>query len=105
MNDFKLKYSNSTILPNNILAEQAILNILLTNPSPSLIQEVLLNLKIESFYFEPHKLIYETISELSEKNLSINLANVLNNLQDKSLLKKIGGVERLFLILNRFENV
>ena len=105
MNDFKLKYSNSTILPNNILAEQAILNILLTNPSTSLIQEVLLNLKIESFYFEPHKLIYETISELSEKNLSINLANVLNNLQDKSLLKKIGGVERLFLILNRFENV
>lgn len=105
MNEFKLKYSNSTILPNNILAEQAILNILLTTPSISLIQEVLLNLKIESFYFEPHRLIYETISELSEKNLSINVANVLNNLQDKSLLKKIGGVERLFLILNRFENV
>ena len=105
MNNFKLKYSNSTTLPNNILAEQAILNILLTNPSPSLIQEVLLNLKIESFYFEPHKLLYETISELSEENLPINLANIINNLQDKSLLKKIGGVERLFLILNRFENV
>ena len=105
MNDFKLKYSSSTISPNNILAEQAILNILLTNPSTSLIQDVLLKLKIESFYFEPHKLIYATISELAEKNQPINLANVINNLQDKSLLKKIGGIERLFLILNRFENI
>jgi replicative DNA helicase len=104
MNNFKLKYSNSTPLPHNFLAEQAILNILLTNSTAFLIQEVLSNLKVESFYFEPHKLIYETIFELSEKNMPVNLANVINNLQDKNLLQEIGGIERFFTILNRFEN-
>jgi replicative DNA helicase len=104
MNNVKLKYSNSTPLPHNFLAEQAILNILLTNSTAFLIQEVLSNLKIESFYSEPHKLIYETIFELSEKNIPVNLANVINNLQDKNLLQRIGGIERFFTILNRFEN-
>jgi hypothetical protein len=88
MNNVKLKYSNSTPLPHNFLAEQAILNILLTNSTAFLIQEVLSNLKIESFYFEPHKLIYETIFELSEKNIPVNLANVINNLQDKEIINK-----------------
>ena len=33
MNDSKLKYFDSTPLPHNFLAEQGVLNILLTNPA------------------------------------------------------------------------
>ena len=97
-----MKYLNSTPLPNNFLAEQAILNLLLTNPS--LIKEALLDLKAESFYFEPHKLIYETICEIYEKNNVINITTIITSLQDKSILKEIGGIQRIITILNGFEN-
>ena len=105
MNDFKIRYSNSTPLPHNFLAEQAILNILLTNSNTPIIEEAFSNLKGESFYFEPHKLIYETIFELSEKNISINPTNLIGELQDKNLFQKIGGIERLVIIMDRFENI
>ena len=97
-----MKYLNPTPLPNNFLAEQAILNLLLTNPS--LIKEALLDLKIESFYFEPHRLLYETICEIYEKNNVINITTIITSLQDKNILKEIGGIQRIITILNGFEN-
>lgn len=101
MDTNNLKYSNTTPLPNNFLAEQAILNILLTNSS--LVKTALQNLKLESFYFEPHKFIYQIIIELSEKNQSINLTSVITELENQGLLKKIGGIEKIVNIINRFE--
>ena len=103
MKEKKLKYSSLAVLPNNFLAEQSILNILLTNPL--LIKKIVGKLKVESFYFEPHKLIYETIYELSEKKISINPTNLIGELQDKNLFQKIGGIERLVIIMDRFENI
>ena len=97
-----MKYLNPTPLPNNFLAEQAILNLLLTNPS--LIKEALLDLKVESFYFEPHRLLYETICEIYEKNNVINITTIITSLQDKNILKEIGGIQRIITILNGFEN-
>ena len=97
-----MKYLNTTPLPNNFLAEQAILNLLLTNPS--LIKEALLDLKTESFYFEPHRLIYETICEIYEKNDVINITIIITSLQDKNILKEVGGIQRIITILNGFEN-
>lgn len=91
-----------TELPNNFLAEQAILNLLVTNPL--LINEVILDLKPESFYFEPHKLIYETILKIYESNNSINLTNIITYLQDKNRLDEIGGVQRIMTIIGGFEN-
>jgi replicative DNA helicase len=102
MQSTRLKYSNKSILPNNFLAEQAILNILLTNPS--LVKDILPELQPNSFYFEPHKIIYETILELAENNNSINLTSVLTKLQDKNCLRKIGGIEKIIAIINRFED-
>jgi replicative DNA helicase len=102
MKSSKLKYSNKSILPNNFLAEQAILNILLTNPS--LIKEIVPELKPNSFYFEPHRILYETIFELFETNKFINLTTVITKLQDKNCLRRIGGIERIITIINRFEN-
>lgn len=101
MQSTKIKYSDKSILPNNFLAEQAILNILLTNPASA--KEILPELKPNSFYFEPHRIIYETIFELGENNHSINLTNVLTKLQDKNCLTKIGGIERIITIINKFE--
>ena len=91
-------------LPNNFLAEQAILNILLTNPN--LVKNVNSLINIESFYFEPHRLIYLTILELTEELPfeNINLTNIITSLQDKGRLKKIGGIERIISTISNFEN-
>ena len=99
-----MKYSNNTQLPNNFFVEQAVLNIFLTNPT-LIEEEILATLKIESFYFEPHRILYEIICELKEKNRPVSLTIIINELQDKNLLKKIGGIERIVTIVNKFEEI
>ena len=96
------KIKNS--LPNNFLAEQAILNILLTNPL--LIKNTFNNLKSESFYYDHHKILYTLILEITEEisEEKVNLTVVISELQDKGLLLKIGGIETIVKILNQFEN-
>lgn len=104
MKNKKSDHLKKTDLPNNFLAEQSALNILLTNPS--LIKNVIGLLQVESFYFEPHKLIYKTICELSEELQieHLNLTVIITALQDKGRLKKIGGIERIISTISNFEN-
>jgi replicative DNA helicase len=99
----KFNYSNTTPLPHNFLAEESILNILLTHPK--LVKKTLINLKSDSFYFEPHKIIYSLLSELDEENKPITLTLLITKLQDKALLNEIGGIERIIQIINKFENL
>jgi len=99
----KFNYSNTTPLPHNFLAEESILNILLTYPK--LVKKTLINLKSDSFYFEPHKIIYSILSELDEENKPITLTLLITKLQDKALLNEIGGIERIIQIINKFENL
>ena len=93
---------NSVPLPNNFLAEKAILNLFITNTY--LIKEALLDLKSEAFYDEAHRLIYETIIELYEKDYGINMTLILTSLQDKNILTKIGGLTKMLHIVEEFEN-
>jgi len=93
---------NTSSLPNNFIIEEAILNLLLT--CPNLIQENLGNLNINCFLDEDHRLIYSTIVELAENNNSLNLTLIISKLEDKGILKKIGGISRILKIINRQEN-
>ena len=102
MKQEKLNYSNLTPLPNDFLAEQSILNILFT--SPALLSNVTTKLKSEAFYFEFHQILYQVLCTLEDQGISITLTNVMTYLQDHALLKKIGGIERIVTIINRFEN-
>jgi replicative DNA helicase len=90
-----------THLPNNFLAEQAILNIILTNPIDFKI--ILTTLKANNFYYESHQLIFEVIKTLIENNQKVNITTVITKLQDNGLLKKIGGIQSIIKILNRYE--
>jgi len=102
MTNTKIKYSEATILPNNFLAEQAVLNILLTNPS--LIENYLSKLNADCFYFDPHRIIFNTILTLAENRSTINITTIITSLQDKKELELIGGLSRVINIVNRFEN-
>ena len=95
--------SNQKPLPNNFLAEQAILNLLFTNSF--LGKEALLNLKSETFYFRPHRLIYEAITDLYEKNSVTNMTLIITALQDKNILNEVGGIQRITTIISGFENL
>ena len=101
MKEQKLKYSNSTELPHNFLAEQSILNILLINPA--LITTASENLKEESFYFEPHKIIYSILCELKNDKKTVTVTTVIGVLQDRALLSQIGGVDLIISLVNKFE--
>jgi replicative DNA helicase len=103
MNKTKFKYSDITPLPSTFLIEQAVLNILLTNPS--VLREIISVLKKDFFYFTPHKLIYETLQNLVELNIPITLTTVITKLQDKNILDEIGGIEKITTIINKFESV
>ena len=93
---------NLDILPNYYLKEQSILTILLTNPF--LLKNVINLLKVNSFYFKPHQIIYQCLLDLYELDYSINITNLICKLQDKGLLKKIGGIEYIRFLLNKYEN-
>jgi replicative DNA helicase len=101
----KKKIFDDNLPPTNPFAERAILNILITNgQNISLLKDSIPNIKVYSFYDESNRLIYQTICELCEKSLSVNLTSVLSTLLNKGILKKVGGVEKITTILNNFEN-
>ena len=99
MNSKKNTFDDN-LSPTNAFAERAILNILITNgQNTSLLKDSIPNIKLYSFYDESNRLIYQTICELCEKNLSVNLTSVLSTLLNKGILKKVGGVEKITTIL------
>lgn len=103
MNQKKFTYSGITPLPSTFLIEQAVLNILLTNPI--VFNEVVATLKKEFFYFKSHQIIFETIENLYENNVPINLTTIINRLEDCGLLEEIGGLEKITTIINKFESI
>jgi replicative DNA helicase len=86
---------HSNMLPNNFLAEQALLNILLTHPNNSLLlTKNLDNIKLEYFYNESHQILYSTILKIFEQNRIINITTLISELENQGVLQKIGGLEK-----------
>lgn len=77
------------IPPQNIEAEQAVLGSIMIREN--LLHTVLENLRSEDFYKENHRLIYETIIDLFEKNEPYDLLTITDHLIGKNQLEKAGG--------------
>lgn len=84
--------------PQSIEAEQSVLGSLLLNKKA--IIRVADILRPEDFYRDVHKIIYETMIELSEKSEPIDILTVSNRLEAKNLLEKIGGSTYLTTLVN-----
>lgn len=77
------------IPPQNIEAEQSVLgSVLLKAKSFGNVLEIL---KPNDFYLESHKIIYEAMLDLFEKNEPQDLLTITNLLRDNNQLEKIGG--------------
>ena len=79
--------------PYNNEAEQACLgSIIIDN---EYIDEAMQKLRIDDFYFENNRHIYQAIIEIHDKANPVDLVTLSNALNDKKLLDKVGGAEYL----------
>jgi len=106
MQDFDKKKRSLVIeryLPHNFLAEKIVLCSLLINSDT--VDIILNNLTVKTFYFKNHQEIYKAIISLYKKKIPIDLITLTNFLQDKGLLKQIGGIQVLAELVDQIPNL
>ncbi|MEX2010419.1 MAG: DnaB-like helicase N-terminal domain-containing protein, partial [Parcubacteria group bacterium] len=75
--------------PHNLDAEMALLGSVMLRPDA--IYEVMDTVKPESFYFDKHRIIFETMLELFGRHQPIDLLSLSSRLKEKELLERVGG--------------
>lgn len=80
---------NNTTLPQNIEAEQTVLSACLL--SLGVFEEVVQKLKPESFFRPAHRIIFETMREMTSKSIPIDVISVADQLTAKNQLEAVGG--------------
>lgn len=87
------------LAPVNIEAEEAILGSIIFDPSA--MHTVADILSSDAFYVMAHQQIYKAALELYHKDQPTDLMAVSTWLEDRKLLKKVGGMSKLSQLLNR----
>lgn len=80
---------NSTLIPQNIEAEEAVLGAILVNPS--VITKVVEFIIPDSFYKPAHRYVYDAMLQLFNQNERIDIVSVSDVLNFNSKLEIIGG--------------
>jgi len=86
------------IPPHDIEAEKSVLGAILIDSAA--INSVVEFLKPEHFYLSEHKLIFDTMIQLFEKQKPIDLVTIQDELKKQGDLKKIGGKSYLSDLIN-----
>ncbi len=81
--------NTTKLLPYNKDAEQSILGGILIDKDA--IHKIADQLKAEDFYFEQHRLIYQAIIEMTDRNEPIDLISLTDFFLKKGSLDKVGG--------------
>ena len=84
--------------PQNIDAEQAVLGAMLIKKEA--IAEVSQILRPEDFYRDAHKIVYETMLTLFNKNEPADIVTVSDYLNNENLMEKVGGVTFITALAN-----
>ncbi|MBU0614091.1 replicative DNA helicase, partial [Patescibacteria group bacterium] len=87
------------IPPHSIEAEESLLGAILINQEA--LTKVADVVNQEDFYKDSHSIIFETMAELFEKHEPIDLLTLGNRLEEKNLLKQIGGRTKLVELTNK----
>lgn len=86
------------IMPQNLEAEQCVLGAMIMDKSA--IAEAAESLKSDDFYRDSHKIIYEVIIQMFQKDIPIDIVTLTENLTSKQKLDTIGGITYLTEICN-----
>ena len=84
--------------PQNIEAEQAVLGAMLI--SKEAIAEAAQILNPVDFYREAHRIVYEAMLDLSNKNQAVDNLTVIEQLNKTGLLEKVGGIAFVTALAN-----
>ena len=79
------------MMPHNIEAEQSILGCMLINSEIAV--KIASKLKVEDFYLESHKTIYESMLALYASNTPIDFVTLADKLDKANQLDSVGGIE------------
>lgn len=90
--------STTKLLPHNKEAEQSILGgILIDKDALHKVSDVI---KVEDFYFEQHRLIYQAIIDMTDRNEPIDLISLTDYFLKKGTLDKVGGAGYLSSLID-----
>lgn len=81
--------SAGKIPPHNLEAEQSLLGAILLDAEAFL--KIGDTIRPEDFYKDSHRILYETMQELIERHEPIDILTLGNRLEEKDVLKQIGG--------------
>ena len=90
-------------LPHNFLAEQMILNCLISNSET--LKFTIKLLPVEAFYFTNHQQLYKILKFMYQNELFINILSLTIFLQENDLLERIGGIKILIELTNKSSNI
>lgn len=93
-----VKKTVTRIPPNNIDSERALLGSIMLRPEA--IHEIMDIIKAEAFYSEKHRIIFQSMSELFQKNEPIDLLTLSARLTEKNQLDQINGTSYLTELVN-----
>ena len=93
-----IKKTVTRIPPNNIDSERALLGSIMLRPEA--IHEIMDIIKPEAFYAEKHRIIFQAMAELFQKNEPIDLLTLSARLTEKKQLEQIGGTNYLTELVN-----
>ncbi len=77
-------------LPQNVEAEQSVIGSMIIDKTS--IAQALEVLKTEDFYKDSHKVIFEAIVELFQKDIPIDMVTLIEHLRSKDKLESAGGI-------------
>nr|QCI08989.1 replication helicase subunit [Inkyuleea mariana] len=89
---------NYPLPPQNYLAEEILLGIILINPD--IFPNIVPSIKAESFFLESHQLIYIHLIEIYKKN-KLHPLELLYYLSNTKTLYKIGGINKIMEMMKQ----
>ncbi len=90
-------------VPFSDIAEQAILGCLILDINCW--NEISNIIKVEDFYREKHQIIHKTILDLLAKNATVDVLTIIENLEFKKQLSKIGGDYYVFELIKNIPSI
>ena len=85
-------------IPNNQEAEQSLLSSMFI--SKNALDRALDTLTIDDFYFDNNKVIFNTLLNLSSRNIPIDMTTVITELKNSDKLNEAGGIRYITEVLN-----
>lgn len=85
-------------MPNNLEVEQAVLGCILIDSDATV--NIISKVKVDDFYSETHKTIYDAMLNLYNANINIDIITLTDELEKKDLISSVGGIAYLTTLTN-----